>query len=71
MKSNKETPEQRREKMRQEELRKNPTGNMRDASQRAQTGGLVDLVNSLGWKGTGVLILVIIIGYIIVSRLLN
>ncbi|WP_441344706.1 DUF6366 family protein, partial [Pseudomonas sp. FW305-BF6] len=28
---------------------------------------LVDLVNSLGWKGTGILILVLILGIIIYS----
>ncbi|MCL7748796.1 DUF6366 family protein [Halalkalibacter alkaliphilus] len=71
MKDSKETPERRRERMRQEEVKRNPGGNMRDASNRAQYGGLVDLVNSLGWKGTGILILVIIIGFIIVSIFLN
>ncbi|RKL65392.1 hypothetical protein CR203_20810 [Salipaludibacillus neizhouensis] len=67
MNSNKETPERRRERMRQEELKRNPTGNMVDAANRAQSGGLIDLVNSLGWKGTGILIIVIILGYLIVS----
>jgi hypothetical protein len=63
----KETPERRRERLRQEELRRNPTGNMNDAFNRANNGGLVDLVGSLGWKGIGILILVIIIGFIIAS----
>lgn len=40
---------------------------MIDAANRAQSGGLIDLVNSLGWKGTGILIIVIIVGYLIVS----
>ena len=64
---NKETPEHKRERLRQEELKRNPTGSMTDAFNRASSGGLADLVGSLGWKGTGILISVIIIGVIIVS----
>ncbi|MBB6448031.1 hypothetical protein HNR53_004757 [Bacillus benzoevorans] len=64
-----ETPEQKRERLRQEELKRNPTGSMNDALYRANSGGLADLVGSLGWKGTGILILVIIIGVIIASIL--
>ncbi|WP_227939346.1 DUF6366 family protein [Alkalihalobacillus deserti] len=71
MKENKESPERRRERMRQEELKRNPGGNMRDASNRAQYGGLMDLVIGLGWKGTGILILVIIVGSIITSFFFN
>lgn len=71
MSEEKETSERRRERLRQAELKRNPTGNMSDAFNRANSGGLVDLVNSLGWKGTGILILVIIIGFIIASFLLN
>ncbi|WHY84045.1 DUF6366 family protein [Neobacillus novalis] len=65
--SEKETPERQRERLRQEELKKNPTGNLNDAFNRANNGSLVDLVGSLGWKGTGILILVIILGVIIYS----
>ncbi|MBT2667235.1 hypothetical protein J7J00_17250 [Bacillus sp. ISL-4] len=60
MSEDKETPERRREKLRQEELKRNPSSSVHG-------GGLADLVGSLGWKGTGILILVIIIGFIIVS----
>jgi Family of unknown function (DUF6366) len=67
MQDNKETPEQKRERLRQEELKRNPTGNMNDAFNRANSGSLVDLVGSLGWKDTGILILVIIIGFIVAS----
>lgn len=63
----KEAPETRRERLRQEELKRNPTGNLNDAFNRANSGSLVDLVGSLGWKGTGILILLIIIGFIIAS----
>jgi hypothetical protein len=67
MQENKETPEQKRERLRQQELKGNPTGNLNDAFNRANNGNLVDLVNSLGWKGTGLLILVLILGVIIFS----
>ncbi|WP_216827344.1 DUF6366 family protein [Alkalihalobacterium elongatum] len=71
MSEEKETSERLRERLRQEELRRNATGNMGDAYNRANSGGLVDLVGSLGWKGTGILILVIIIGFILASFFLN
>jgi hypothetical protein len=67
MQENKETPEQKRERLRQQELKGNPTGNLNDAFNRANNGSLVDLVNSLGWKGTGILILVLILGVIAYS----
>ena len=65
--NHKETPEQKRERFRQEELKRNPTGNLNDAFNRANNGSLVDLVGSLGWNGTGILILVMIIGVMIAS----
>ena len=71
MQDNKETPEQKRERLRQQELKDNPMGNMNDAYNRANSGGFVDLVGSLGWKGTGILILVIIIGIIVASIFFN
>lgn len=70
-KCNKEIPDQKRERLRHKELKNNPTGNMNDAFNRANSGGLADLVGSLGWKGTGILMLVIIIGFIIASIFLN
>ncbi|MFJ9384069.1 DUF6366 family protein [Peribacillus sp. NPDC101481] len=62
MSDDKETPERRRERLRQEEIKRNPLGGLHG-------GGLPDLVGGLGWgwKGTGILILVIIIGFIFVS----
>lgn len=56
-----ETPERTRERLRQEELKNNPFGHLNDGINRAQNGGLVDLVGSLGWKGTLLLIIVIIV----------
>ena len=67
MNDNKETPEQKRERLRQEELKRNPRGNLNDAFNRASSASLVDLVNSLGWKGTGMIILVLIMGVIIAA----
>lgn len=64
---NQETAERRRERLRHEELKRNPTGNLSDSFNRAGTGGLADLVGGLGWKGTGLLIIVIIIGLTIAS----
>ncbi|MCM3033140.1 DUF6366 family protein [Niallia sp. MER 6] len=61
MKETKETAERKRERLRQQEIKGNPAGNLRDSFNRAETGGLVDLVGSLGWKGTGILILVILL----------
>ena len=48
-------------------MKRNPTGSMNDAFNRASSGSLADLVGSLSWKGTGLLIFVLIIGVIIVS----
>lgn len=64
MSEGKETPERRRENLKQEELKRNPTGNINDAFNRNEAGNLSGLAGSLGWKGLGVLILVIIIGFI-------
>ena len=60
----KESPEKIRERLRQEELRRNPAGSIHG-------GGLQDLVGSLGWKGTGILILLIIVGIIIYLAFFN
>ncbi|MGG3928002.1 DUF6366 family protein [Metabacillus fastidiosus] len=71
MNKEKETPERKRERLRQEELKRNPTGNMNDAFNRTETGNLADLVASLGWKGTGILILITIIGFVVASIFLK
>ncbi|MFP3888089.1 hypothetical protein HPB58_14930 [Priestia filamentosa] len=67
MNENKETPERRRERLRGEELKRNSTGNMNDAFNRAEMGNLADLVGGLSWKGMGILLIVIIIGFIVAS----
>ncbi|MDY0406130.1 DUF6366 family protein [Virgibacillus sp. 179-BFC.A HS] len=63
--TDKENPEERRERMRQEELKKNPTGNVKDAFHRTNNGSLVDLVNGLGWKGARILVLILLLIVII------
>lgn len=60
----KETPEEKRERLRQGELKRNPSGSIRG-------GGLQDLVGDLGWKGTGILFLLIIGGIIIYLAFFN
>ncbi|AOM84271.1 DUF6366 family protein [Salisediminibacterium beveridgei] len=55
----------RQERQRQKELQDNPGGGLRDGADRAGSGGLVDLVNALGAKGIGILILVLLTGYLI------
>ncbi len=67
MSEDKETPERIRERLRQAELKRNPTGNMNDAFNKDGTGNLADLAGSLGWKGIGILILVILIGFVLAS----
>jgi len=54
----KERPEELRERLRQEELKRNPAGGIHG-------GGLQDLVGGIGWKGTGIVILILIVGIII------
>ncbi|MEC0304251.1 DUF6366 family protein [Terribacillus saccharophilus] len=61
MSKERETPEMRREKLRQEEIKRNPTtGNVSDAFNRSENGNLVDLVGGLSWKATGVILLILI-----------
>lgn len=66
----KETAEDKRERLRQNELKNNPTGSLNDGLKRSENGNLVDLVGGMGWKGTGILILLLILGYIIYNYLL-
>jgi len=58
--NNQETPEERRERMRQEELERNPSGSVHG-------GGLADLVGKMSWKGALILIVALLLGFIIYS----
>lgn len=60
-----ETPKEKRERLRQQELKKNPGGALRDGFSRGETGNLTDLTGGMGWKGTGILIVVLIVGYVL------
>ena len=62
MTENGEMPEDRRERLRQQELHNNSLGNLSDAHHRAGSGSLVDLFNGLSWKASGIIILILIIG---------
>ncbi|MEC2158894.1 DUF6366 family protein, partial [Virgibacillus halodenitrificans] len=60
MSENKRTPEEQREKLRQEEL-KQPSSSIHGSN-------LSDFVGGLSWKGTGIIILILIIilvGYVL------
>lgn len=59
------TPEEKRERLRQEELRRNTNGALGDGFNRAENGSLADLAGDLGWKGTAILIIVLIGGYVL------
>ena len=69
MSENSETPERKRERLRQAELKRNPSGNMNDALNRGGAGHLSDVAGSLGWKGIGIIILVIVIVFLLTSIL--
>ncbi|WP_277673515.1 DUF6366 family protein [Piscibacillus halophilus] len=58
MSENKESPEERRERLRQQDIREN-------ASSAYSRGGLQDLVGGLSWKATGMIVLVLILGFVI------
>ena len=53
--------------MRQSELKNNPTGSLNYGLNRAESGSPVDRTGGMNWKGTGILILVLVLGYIIYS----
>ncbi|MBE5099764.1 DUF6366 family protein [Priestia aryabhattai] len=71
MSENQETPERKRERLKQEEVKRNPAGNMNDAFNRNEAGNLSSLAGSLGWKGLGILITAMIIGFIVASLFLK
>lgn len=61
----KETPKENRERIRQNELKNNPTGSLHEGLKRTENGNLVDLAGGIGWKGFSIIILVLILGMII------
>lgn len=63
----KETPEEKRERLRQSELKNNPTGSLNDGINRGTSGNL----NGMGWKETLIVVLVLFIGYMIYQLFFN
>ena len=63
--SSKESPKEKREHIIQSELKNNPMGSLNDGLNRAESGSPVDMTGGMNWKGTGILVLVLILGYII------
>ncbi|MEI4711493.1 DUF6366 family protein [Bacillus cereus] len=61
----KESPEEKRERIRQSELKNNPTGSLQDGLNRAKTGSPVDMTGGMNWKGTALVILLLVLAYII------
>lgn len=61
----KESPEEKRERIRQSELKNNPTGSLQDGLNRAETGSPVDMTGGMNWKGTVLVILLLVLAYII------
>jgi hypothetical protein len=60
-----ETPEEKRERIRQSELKNNPTASLNDSLNRGSNGNLTDLTGGMGWKGTAILIVVLIVGFVL------
>lgn len=63
----KDTPQEKREQLRQKELKNNPLGSLNEGLNRAENGNLVDASGGMGWKGMVFLIVMLFIGYIIYS----
>ncbi|MGG0355962.1 DUF6366 family protein [Bacillus tropicus] len=61
----KESSEEKRERIRQSELKNNPTGSLQDGLNRAETGSPVDMTGGMNWKGTALVILLLVLAYII------
>ena len=61
--------QKKKERLRQEELKRNSTGALKDGFNRGESGNLADLVGGLGWKETGILIIVLIVGYVLYKLL--
>lgn len=59
----KESPEEKRERIRQRELKNNPTGSLQDGLNRAETGSPVDMTGGMNWKGTALVILLLVLAY--------
>ncbi|PFJ08365.1 hypothetical protein COD67_11730 [Bacillus cereus] len=59
------SPEEKRERMRQSEWKNNPSGSLNDGFNRAQSGNPADMAGGMNWRSTGIIILLLVLGYII------
>ncbi|WP_407604955.1 DUF6366 family protein [Pseudomonas aeruginosa] len=46
-------------------LDSHPTASLNDLLNRGSNGNLTDLTGGLGWKGTAILIVVLIVGFVL------
>ncbi|MFQ3685474.1 DUF6366 family protein [Bacillus tropicus] len=46
-------------------MKNNPTGSLQDGLNRAETGSPVDMTGGMNWKGTALVILLLVLAYII------
>ena len=61
----KETPEELADRLRKQELKNNPFGAFSDGVNRAEYGN----PGALGWKETGIVVILVVIGYVIYKLL--
>lgn len=55
-----------RERRRQDEMKNNPSGSLRDGIERGTgAGNLSDISGGMGWKGMALFILMLFLGYVI------
>lgn len=71
MKNRQETPMEKREGLRQQELNKNPGGALRDGFIRGENGNYTDITGGMGWKGTVILIIILIVGFVLYKLFLK
>jgi len=68
MNENKETPEHLRERLVQDERKDSPMVVFKDGMDRAAGGNLSELMRGLGWKGTLIVVLVLVVAIIVMPR---
>ena len=62
----KRTAKENRERLRKKELKNNPGGSLRDGFDNgAGNGNVTDIAGDMGWKGMGLLIVILVLGYVI------
>lgn len=68
----KDNTSNRKEKLRKKEIRGNENNDISDVFDNSRIGDFyVDMVGVLGWKGTGILVILIIVGFIAFQLIFN